>query len=652
VYDASRRTLAVAQLPSPQDLAPLSIFAAALNGPDGGIETDASAFFGAGGRPAPDAVKADRLRGGLTLPTLGGGTGHTAFVLRAPVTLPPGASVTLRYAYGMTHADRIAALVDRYRAAPDPYAASATAWQDWLPKADLGGSRRWLARELAWDAYMVRSGATYEDCAGHHIVSQGGYYQYDLDFQGAFRDPLQHVLPLIYADPFLARETLLYSAGEQPRIGGAIPYARIAGCQRFDLGTSDDLDLWLLLTAAEYGLASRDSAFFDTAVPWADGGSSTLWEHLKSAVDHQELQKGPHGGYVTGATGDWSDLSAALLPMTESTLVTTQAAYIYPRLAELAELRGDAAFASRLRALADEKRATLKGEWVDRGWYARGYNVAQRLGTGVIFGEPQPWALLAGLPDATRAAQLVGNVRRYLTGIGAPGGPSRIGSSQSPAANDPGVTETGPGGNAGVGDGHAVFVGGSWFAVNGWLTWALARLDGTVPGARAYALDEWERNTLATRATVYPDHWNGILSVDDACRSWYSTDPANCGVGLSSSYDTQIMHQPAWSLFDAIKLAGIEPDASGYTITPHLPLRRFSLRLPEVGVAVTPARLRGYVRAAATGVLRLRVAPPGGSRIAVYAGGRRVPFTTDNGLVSFALPASAGVAADWAVVAR
>ena len=87
----------------------------------------------------------------------------------------------------------------------------------------------------------------------------------------------------------------------------------------------------------------------------------------------------------------------------------------------------------------------------------------------------------------------------------------------------------------GVGDNHAVFVGGQWFAVNGWLVWALARLDGVIPRARAYAFDELERNTLAARATVYPDHWDGILSVDDACRSWYSTDPEECGIGLSRS---------------------------------------------------------------------------------------------------------------------
>ena len=43
--------------------------------------------------------------------------------------------------------------------------------------------------------------------------------------------------------------------------------------------------------------------------------------------------------------------------MTESMLVTAQLAYVYPRLAELADLRGDRAFAAQLRAAA---RATWR----------------------------------------------------------------------------------------------------------------------------------------------------------------------------------------------------------------------------------------------------------------------------------------------------
>jgi Glycosyl hydrolase 36 superfamily, catalytic domain len=334
------------------------------------------------------------------------------------------------------------------------------------------------------------------------------------------------------------------------------------------------------------------------------------------------------------------------MQMTESNLVSAQAAYVYPRLAELADARGDTAFAAKLRATAEDLRDVLRREWTGDGWEARGYAGVKQLGEGVIYGEPQPWALLSGALDAKQAGTLVANIRRFLTGVGAPGGPERVGSSQSPAADDPGVRETSVGGDNGVGDGHAVYVGGSWFAINGWLTWALGELDGVVPKAREYAFDELVRNTLAVRATVYPDHWNGILSVDDACRSWYSKDPANCGVGLSSAYDTQIMHQPAWSLFDAIRLAGVTPTADGYRIAPHLPMDTFSLRLPRVGVSAARGRLSGFVRPEASGVLRMRVRADGRR---AFANGRRVAAKAEDGFVVFDLPARADQAAEWSV---
>jgi hypothetical protein len=124
---------------------------------------------------------------------------------------------------------------------------------------------------------------------------------------------------------------------------------------------------------------------------------------------------------------------------------------------------------------------------------------------------------------------------------------------------------------------------------------------------------------------------------------------------LSTSYDTQIMHQPAYGLFDAIKLAGISPTALGYDVTPHLPMTSFSLRLPDVGVAYRRSVARGYVRAATTGVLRMRVTPPiaGGPRgFIVYAGGRRVPAGLQDGLLAFDLPTVAGRPANWAVTTR
>jgi hypothetical protein len=653
-YDSSNQTLSVAQLPDSEDHDPLSIFAAALQGTVDGFDTSTQTFFGSGGRAQPTSVGLDHLAGTLAPPAPPGVGGSTMFAFRSPVTLQPGQTVTLRYAYGAAHPSAIPGLVAKYRGAQDPLGTSERSWSDWLPQVSLGAGREWLSRELQWDAYTLRSGTSYEDCQGRHIISQGGYYQYDDAFQGAFRDPLQHILPVIYSDPALARDVLIYSAQEQPQSSGEIPYAMVENCKRFDLGSSDDLDVWLLYAASEYGLATRDLGFFDQAVKYQDAGDGSLWDHLKLAYKHQEEQLGPHGDYVTGATGDWSDFSTEFLQMTESGLVTAQLAYVYPRLAELADARGDHTFAQQLRTSGARDLATTRAEWTGKGWYSRGYSGARQLGQGAIFGEPQPWAVLAGAPSGSQANTLVANIRRFLTGIGAPpqiNGPAKIGSSQSPAANDPDVTEKSQP-QTGVGTNNAVWVGGAWYAINGTLAWALGQLQGVVPHATDYAFDEFQRNTLAAHANAYPNHWDGVISVDDVCRSFYSAAPEQCGNGLSSAYEGQIMHQPAWSLYDAIKLAGIQPTAAGYAIAPHFPFALFSLRFPQVGLASEPGRMRGYVTPQAGGSMQLDVTLPDGAgtgSATTWANGHVVPHTASGDSVRFRLDSNAGAPADWAV---
>jgi hypothetical protein len=655
-WDPATMTLSASQSGGGRtDTAPLALFAAALQGPVDGFETSLPAFFGGGTRAAPAAVVADQLSGTLAPPSAAGSASATLFAFRAPLTLAPGETVTLRYAYGIAHAEQIAGLVAKYRADPDPLTTSERAWAAWVPKASFGRSRRWVARELQWDAYLLRSATVWEEACGRHTITQGGYYQYATGLNLGTRSWPHYLLPMVYAEPEIAREILRYTIALQPEAGGQLPYGTGPLCSLVDLGTSSDLDFWVLLAAAEYGLASRDTAFFDEQVPFRDTGRpATVREHLKLAYQHQESLRGPHGVYLAGTNGDWSDFSAPFLMMTESMLVAVQVAYAYPRLAELAERLGDGGFAAQLRTRAAELRDTLRGQWVGKGWYSRGYSGDAQIGTGAIFGEPQPWALLAGIPRRRQATQLVGNIRRFLGGVGAPPevhGPTRIGSSLTPAHNDPDVTEKSAT-PVGVGDNNANYVGGVWFDVNGWLTWALGELDRIVPRARRLAWSEYTRNTLANHATQFPDHWGGTISIDDTCYAYYSSHPERCGNDLYRIYDGQITEQATWMVMDAIRLAGITPTKTGYRIAPHFPFRRFSLRLPQVGIAGAARHLRGYVRVQQTGPLRLRVELPRGvasTSARTWVDRHEVPHTTTIRSVTFRLPAHADSPVDWAV---
>jgi hypothetical protein len=247
------------------------------------------------------------------------------------------------------------------------------------------------------------------------------------------------------------------------------------------------------------------------------------------------------------------------------------------------------------------------------------------------------------VPTTAKATQLVANIRRFLTGVGAPAslhGPSKIGSSMSPAANDPLVTEWDNHGQ--MADNNAVFVGGSWYAINGTLTWALSSLDGRVPNAREYAWDELLRNTLAYHANAFPDHWDGIITVDDVCWSWYSSHPERCGPGMSwaEGWRGQIAHQPAWLWFDLLKMAGIDATVKGYVIDPRLPLPHYTLRMPNFGIRVSQASVDGYCRTESAEAFEIKLKLVAGNQpTTAWVDGASVAHEVEAGYVVLKVPA-------------
>jgi hypothetical protein len=652
-WDASSQTIQVRQLPMAGDTQPLSLFAAQIGGHTTAYATTQDAFFGSGTRSRPEAVVNDRLPDNVAPAVPNGTEGTTLFAMQSTEELAPGHSVTLRYVYGYGHPAQIPGLVAKYRHAAHPFTTSEQSWASSLPKLSIGGLP-WLGREFLWDAYLLRSAAVDEEDCGVHTITQGGYYQYEVGQNLGTRSWLHYLLPMSYMDPQLAREILIYAAQFQQQSTGQLPYGSTALCQAFNLGQSDDLDFWLLLAGSQYALATRDVSFFSRQVHFYDSkATASLWNHLKLAFAHQQSLLGPHGEYYALSLGDWSDELPANSGMTESTLVVAQCAYAFPQLEEVAKMRGDYAFAGQLQSAAADLLTVLRSQWTGGGWFSRGYAGQQQIGQGVIFLEPQPWAILAGAPTISQTETLIANIRRFLDGVGAPsflGGPDLIGTSLGPARDDPGITETTSlGGGQGIGSNNAVWPGGTWFDPDGWLTWAYASLGEELPDASELAMSEWMRTTLANHAAAFPDQWDGITSVDDTCSSFYSLDPSGCG-GVFTGYEGQISEQPTWMIMDAIDIAGITPTATGYQISPQFPGSSYSLRLETIGVARQGRVLRGYVRPLSGGVLRMQVSVPRGAKhVLAWVDSSPVHVSIVSGLAEFKCRTSADRATDWAV---
>ena len=209
---------------------------------------------------------------------------------------------------------------------------------------------------------------------------------------------------------------------------------------------------------------------------------------------------------------------------------------------------------------------------------------------------------------ARRRGRWSASIRRFLTGSARRRArrPARIGSSMSPAARRPRRDRAG--GGPGIGGGNAVFVGGAWYAINGWLTWALGELDGVVPRAGAYALRRARaQHAGGARARLSREHWNGdpvgrrrlqLVVLRGPRRTAGSASTTPTPARSCTSPPGRSTRSPGWP--------GSGPPRAGYRFAPSLPLRSFSLRLPNVGVAVRRGLLRGYVRPQPAGRCRSR----------------------------------------------
>ncbi len=146
-----------------------------------------------------------------------------------------------------------------------------------------------------------------------------------MGFQGAARDPLQHVLPFLFSDPAMVKEVLRYTLKEV-RPDGSIPYG-IVGHGMPMPTTSDnssDMPLWLLWTVSEYVLATRDVGFLDSEIVPVYGADRS--ERYRSAhcspvaisILIDDVRTGEHG-LMRMLHDDWNDaLVPAWVPAGES----------------------------------------------------------------------------------------------------------------------------------------------------------------------------------------------------------------------------------------------------------------------------------------------------------------------------------------------
>ena len=305
-YDRRRRTLSARPAAGRRRLAPaddLRRRPAAAGWPTGRPTARVSSAPAAA--RGPPRSRPGRLVGhARRRATPGGSPGRHLFAFRAPVVVRPGrigdAALRLRPRPRAARSRARQALARRRRSRSP--AASSALERLAAARAPRRGPRLALARAPVGRLHAALG----RDLRGDVRATTSSPRAATTSTSSASRPPtaipLQHILPLIYADPELARETIRYSAAEQSSGVGVPPLLASPRCaSRTDHGTSADLDLWLLLAAAEYGLATRDLSFFDERLRWAGGGSGVALAPPAPGVPQPGEPARPARRYLTPA---------------------------------------------------------------------------------------------------------------------------------------------------------------------------------------------------------------------------------------------------------------------------------------------------------------------------------------------------------------
>ena len=440
------------------------------------------------------------------------------------------------------------------------WAASLAALVRRLPSAQCPAVPQ-LSHELPWHAALLTGGACVDLVLGGHTLDQGSAYSFDLGFNGAARDPLQHALPLVYTEPDLAlsvlRNTCAWAGPD-----GELPYALDGDKQPVSFGFEpSDQALWSLWLAVEYAAATGDLDAFRAPAPFHPSYGTPpvpLVEHLVGQFRHlvDVVGTGSHG-HLRIRNADWNDSALTLAPVErsamqehgESVLNSAMAAWVLPRFAGLLRRLED----PTLLVVADEadrRAATWRGlvaaEWNGR-WYRRAYGPGAVVGDDELWLEVQPWAILCGAAEPDRARELLATIDEVV----------RQGSPLGARVRGPAPIQVPEGRIAGEGS-----AGGVWFSINMTLAWAAAAV------APELAWDELRRMTLAAHTESYPGVWEGTISGPDAYNTPESPRPGATwawptrGMGLQS-FPVNNLHAHAQVMLTYLRLLGVEPGVDG-----------------------------------------------------------------------------------------
>lgn len=235
-----------------------------------------------------------------------------------------------------------------------------------------------------------------------------------------YRDIVQHGYGVSSFNPVRTKEILREAFQHQYSSGMAL-----RGWNPVDTKPYSDSALWLVFTLVSYLKETADFDFLSEVIQFYDEGSATVLEHIESALNFLENNKGIHH-LVLIKFGDWNDSLTAIGKEGRGESVWLSMAYAEAllQMADLFEyLEDDCEEEYRLR-YKNIKKAINDNAW-DGEWYIRCFDDNGRaIGSnksreGKIFLNTQSWSMIAGIADENRTKQVIESADKMLkTDIG------------------------------------------------------------------------------------------------------------------------------------------------------------------------------------------------------------------------------------------
>ncbi len=263
----------------------------------------------------------------------------------------------------------------------------------------------------AWNQYQCR--------VTFNWARSASFYESGIGRGIGFRDSNQDCLGVLHAIAPSVKQRIIDLAKNQFKRGDSFhqyfPLTKAAD----KTGYSDD-HLWLIVSTANYIKEAGDFGFLKTKVPFADGGSATMYEHLLRAVGYSFKTCGKHGIPLLGYA-DWNDCLNNLGKEAESVWVAQFLCYATKELAILAKIIKKEKDALRLNKLYQKMCNIINKRAWDGSWYIRIFDEYGRpVGAkkckegGKIYLNTQSWAILSEIADNKRAFKCMDAVREKL----------------------------------------------------------------------------------------------------------------------------------------------------------------------------------------------------------------------------------------------